>query len=111
MITVKRGKGAQEPKTQTARAYPEFPSHEACLGVLLLPPGQLLKASYASNQTDLFWWLSLQCQRKNNYLDLKKGFLVACGMCNFHAHSSLMFFFKQTVSICILLKVKTPQSN
>ena len=39
---VKKGKGALESKAQMATAYPGFLSmkHEACLGVLLLLPGQ-----------------------------------------------------------------------
>ena len=35
-----KGKGANEPKAHTAGAYTDFRRHEACLGVLLLPPGR-----------------------------------------------------------------------
>ena len=36
------GKGAHEPRAQTAGAYTLLPRHQACLGVLLLPRGRNL---------------------------------------------------------------------
>ena len=48
---------------------------------------------------------------KKIILILKKGFWLLVVCVTFMHTVARCFFFKQTVSICILLKMNTPQSN